>query len=61
VCFGFAHTHQGVTGIISTGISACIFGISFLASGKRLWLPIIAHGVDDTIGFVAIFLGLALV
>jgi membrane protease YdiL (CAAX protease family) len=34
-----------------------IFGIAYLANGRNLWAPIIAHGVYDTIGFVLIYLG----
>ncbi len=55
--FGLAHMYQGASGMIITGISGLLFGALYLASGRNLWTAIIAHGVNDTIGFALIYLG----
>jgi membrane protease YdiL (CAAX protease family) len=57
VLFGAVHHYQGLSGMISTGISGLFFGAYFLASGRNLWAPILAHGVSNSIGFVLLFLG----
>jgi membrane protease YdiL (CAAX protease family) len=56
--FGFGHSYQGAAGMIDTGIHGLVFGILYLASGRNLWASIIAHGVCDTVGIVAIFFGM---
>jgi membrane protease YdiL (CAAX protease family) len=56
--FGLAHLYQGVTGVWETAVSGLIFAILYMASGRNLWLPIITHGMVDTIGFLLIFAGL---
>jgi hypothetical protein len=55
--FGFGHSYQGVAGMIDTGIHGLVFGILYFASGRNLWASVIAHGVCDTVGIVAIFFG----
>jgi membrane protease YdiL (CAAX protease family) len=57
VAFGFAHSYQGVTGIIQEGFSGVLLGVMFLRTGKNLSVPIIAHGVADTLDILLIFLG----
>jgi membrane protease YdiL (CAAX protease family) len=47
-----------VTGILETFLFACVMAGLYLAGRRNLWLPVIAHGVYDTVGFVLIFLGL---
>ena len=56
--FGFGHLYQGATGIIETFISGIFLACLYLATKRNLWLPIIVHGMIDTIGFLLIFLGL---
>jgi uncharacterized protein len=56
VFFGLAHFYQGMSGMITTGLSGLIFGAAYLASGRNLWCAILAHGFTDTIGFVMIYL-----
>lgn len=58
ILFGFGHAYQGATGILETSLFACVMGGMYLAGGRNLWLPIVAHGVYDTVAFVLIFLGL---
>ena len=57
VLFGMIHYYQGLSGVLSTGISGLFFGAYFLASGRNLWASILAHGVSNSIGFILIFLG----
>lgn len=55
--FGTIHYYQGLSGMLSTGISGLFFGAYFLASGRNLWAAVLAHGVSNSIGFILIFLG----
>jgi membrane protease YdiL (CAAX protease family) len=43
--------------MLATGISGLVFGVLYLATGRNLWAPILAHGIYDTVGFLLIFLG----
>jgi hypothetical protein len=52
-----AHANQGMTGVIEEGIAGLWLGILYLGTGRNLAVPIIAHGVADTIDVVLIFLG----
>jgi membrane protease YdiL (CAAX protease family) len=58
VLFGIGHYYQGATGVIDTMIAALVYGGLYAWSGRNLWLPILAHGLTNTIGIVLIFLGL---
>lgn len=53
--FGLAHQSQGIAGVIDVAFFALIPVIAYLLSGRNLWIPILAHGTGDTIGFVLIF------
>jgi uncharacterized protein len=55
--FGLAHAYQGWTGIIDEGLMGLLLGIIYLRTGRNLSVPIIAHGIGDTIDFILIFLG----
>ena len=55
--FGAAHLYQGASGVITTGLTGLILGALFLACGRNLWVPIMAHGANDTIGFLLLFFG----
>ena len=57
VAFGLAHAYQGITGIIQEGFSGFLLGVMYLRTGKNLSVPIIAHGVSDTVDVLLIFLG----
>lgn len=57
VLFGFAHSYQGMTGVIEEGLAGLLLGLVYLGFGRNLTLPIIAHGVQDTIDAVLIYLG----
>jgi hypothetical protein len=55
--FGLTHYHQGLTGIIEEGSDGVILGLMYLACRRNLAVPIVAHGVCDTIDIVLLFLG----
>jgi len=56
VLFGLAHWYQGKSGVLSTGIVGAVLGILFIASGFNLWLPILTHGIIDTVGLFLIYI-----
>jgi membrane protease YdiL (CAAX protease family) len=57
VAFGLAHAYQGWTGVIDEGLSGLLLGVIYLRTGRNLAVPIIAHGIGDSIDFILIFLG----
>lgn len=57
IVFGVGHTEQGPAGWVQEGLSGFLLGVLFLASGRSLAIPIIAHGVSNTLAFVLIYLG----
>ena len=57
IVFGLAHGYQGLTGWIEEGLAGIFLGLMYLRTGRNLCVPIIAHGVSDTIDMVLLFLG----
>jgi CAAX protease family protein len=57
VAFGYAHSYQGITGIVEEGLAGIFLGLMYLATGRNLAVPIVAHGVSDTLDVVLMFLG----
>lgn len=57
VLFGWGHTEQGVSGWIQEGLSGLWLGILFLSAKRNLVVPIVAHGVSNTLAFVLIYVG----
>jgi len=55
--FGLSHYDQGLTGILEEGSDGLILGLLFLAYRRNLAIPIVAHGVCDTIDIALLFLG----
>ena len=55
--FGCAHANQGFSGIVQEGFSGLLLAVLYLACGRNLAVPIVAHGVTDTIDVVLIFTG----
>ena len=55
--FGLAHFAQGPTGITENIIDGGILTAVYFASGRNLLAPIIAHGIQDTIDVLLIYLG----
>ena len=58
VFFGLSHLYQGVAGVVETFVFGTIMACLYLARKRNLWLVIFVHGMNDTIGFLLIFLGL---
>jgi len=46
-------------GIADSGVAGLILGAAFLLSGRNLWACILAHGLIDTVGVVAVYFGWA--
>jgi membrane protease YdiL (CAAX protease family) len=57
VVFGRGHLYQGITGQIENAIDGLLLGVLYLACGRNLWAPIIAHGMTDTMDIVLMYLG----
>ena len=55
--FGWVHSEQGVSGAVQESLSGLLLGALFLATGRNLTVPIVAHGVSNTVAFVLIYLG----
>jgi membrane protease YdiL (CAAX protease family) len=56
--FGLGHSYLGITGVVDNILWGILYGALYLASGRNLWLPIVAHGVENTTSFVLLFFGL---
>jgi len=59
VLFGYGHYYKGPAGMVDSGVAGLVLGAAFLLSGRNLWACIIAHGLIDTVGVVAVFFGWA--
>jgi membrane protease YdiL (CAAX protease family) len=57
VGFGISHVYQGWTGVIDEGLMGLLLAFIYLGTGRNLAVPIVAHGIGDTIDFLLIFLG----
>jgi membrane protease YdiL (CAAX protease family) len=55
--FGMAHAYQGITGIMDEGFMGLLLGLIFLLCGENLWIPIVAHGVQDSIDVLLLYSG----
>jgi membrane protease YdiL (CAAX protease family) len=57
VGFGLAHAYQGIVGVIDEGLQGILLALLYLRTGRNLSVPIIAHGIEDTVDLILIFLG----
>jgi membrane protease YdiL (CAAX protease family) len=57
VVFGLAHSYQDWTGIIENSIDGALLALLYIACGRNLIAPIVAHGVTDTVDSLIIFSG----
>lgn len=57
VLFGLAHLYQGTSGIVANIFNGLVYGALYLLMGRNLWAAIIAHGMNDTVGFALIYAG----
>jgi hypothetical protein len=56
--FGAAHAYQGVIGVLDTFLAGLVLGLLYLFARRNLWLPILTHGIIDTLGFLILYAGL---
>lgn len=57
IVFGCGHLDQGWTGMIENIWNGLLLGALYLACGRNLAVPVIAHALGDTLDFVLIYLG----
>jgi uncharacterized protein len=57
VGFGCAHLDQGSTGMVENILNGLLLGGLYLACGRNLAVPVIAHAFSDTLDFLLIYLG----
>jgi membrane protease YdiL (CAAX protease family) len=57
ILFGLGHERQGPTGMLVEGFSGLLFGLLYLGSGRTLTIPIVAHGMANTLDFLLMFSG----
>jgi len=57
VVFGCAHLDQGSTGMVENMLNGLLLGGLYLARGRNLAVPVIAHAFSDTLDFLLIYLG----
>lgn len=55
--FGWGHVDQGVTGQVQAALDGLLLGLLYLGARRNLLLPIIAHGVSNSLAFVLIYVG----
>jgi membrane protease YdiL (CAAX protease family) len=58
VPFALAHTYQGAVGMVDVYMSGVISGFGTLIFRRNLWPAIIAHGLQDSLGFFALYMGI---
>jgi len=52
--FGLLHTQQGVVGVVLTTLDGVVFALLRFRF-ETVWASVLAHGFNNTIGFVAFF------
>jgi membrane protease YdiL (CAAX protease family) len=55
--FGLIHAYQGPSGIAGSMFSGLVFGAITIASRWSIWPAAIAHGINNTIGIIALYQG----
>lgn len=55
VLFGFGHLYQGAAGVADTTFTGLLLAGLYLAFGRNLWIPILTHGLSDTIALLLVF------
>ena len=57
IVFGCSHIGQGATGIVENAWDGLLLGALYLACGRNLAAPIIAHGITDTVDLLLMYAG----
>lgn len=55
--FGWGHVDQGLTGQVQAAFDGLALGLLYLAGGRNLLVPIVSHGVSNSLAFVLIYFG----
>lgn len=55
IVFGLVHSYLGIGGVISTSVLGLVFGAAYLLSKQNVWVPVIAHGLINTISFLSFY------
>ena len=58
LAFGLAHLYQGPSGVIQNVIAGVLLGTLYIATGRNLIAPILAHGIGNSIDFTVMYAGL---
>jgi membrane protease YdiL (CAAX protease family) len=56
IFFGLSHFRQGITGILDEGLAGFLLALLYLRTGRNLAIPIVAHGIQDTIDLILFYL-----
>jgi len=59
VLFALGHAYLGPRGMLNAGTLGLAAGLAFMGNGRNLWPLILAHGLVDTVGITALYLGVA--
>ena len=57
IVFGLAHFAWGWIGVLETTLFGLVLGIAYVRCGRNLWVPLIAHGLANTLKFLLIYSG----
>jgi len=57
IMFGFIHAYQGPTGIVGSAFSGLVFSAVTLIGRWSIWPAALAHGTNNTIGIISLYLG----
>lgn len=55
--FGWGHVDQGLTGQVQAAYDGLMLGLLYLGAQRNLLVPIVSHGVSNSLAFVLIYLG----
>jgi hypothetical protein len=55
--FGWGHVDQGVTGQVQAALDGLLLGLLYLGARRNLLVPIVSHGVSNSLAFVLICFG----
>ena len=56
IVFGAGHIEQGVTGMTENAINGLLLGLLYLACGRNLLPPLVAHAFTNTVDLLLIHL-----
>ncbi len=54
--FGLGHIYQGPTGVILSSTAGLVYCGAYVLDGRRLWAPVLIHGLYDSTAFLILYL-----